>query len=44
MMTFQKFVEQNEKDLKNMFDILKHRVEVTISFQSFCRFCYENTL
>lgn len=43
MISYKDFVEQNEKDLMNMFDILKSRIEVYISFDSFCRFCYENT-
>lgn len=42
--TFKDFVSHNETDLRNMFDILKHRIEVTISFDSFCKFCYEHTL
>lgn len=43
-MTFENFIEENKIDLENMFDILKYRIEVTISFDSFCKFCYEKTL
>lgn len=43
-MTLEQFIDQNEKDLKNMYVILKHRVETKISFNSFCKFCYEHTL
>lgn len=44
MMTLEQFIQQNETDLKNMFDILRHRVETKITFNSFCKFCYEQTL
>lgn len=44
MMTLEQFIEQNETDLKNMYDIFKYRVETNLSFKGFCKFCYEHTL
>lgn len=44
MISYQNFVKENEEDLKNMFDILKDKIIVTLSFESFCRFCYEHTV
>lgn len=44
MISYKKFVEENNSDLKRMFDILKHRVETRISYNSFCKFCYEYSL
>lgn len=43
MISFTQFVNQNDKDLKNMFSILKNRITVVISYNSFCKFCYEHT-
>lgn len=44
MISLKEFVEKNQTDLRNMFDILKNRFEITLSFKSFCKFCYENSM
>lgn len=44
MVTFEQFVEKNEDDLRNIYNIFKSKIETKLTFISFCKFCYENTL
>lgn len=43
MTDFQKFIENNQEELEQLFLILKSKIYTTLSFNDFCKFCYIKT-
>lgn len=45
METYKNFIKKNKKDLENMYEIIKENMEsFSLTFISFCKFCYENSV
>ena len=40
---YENFVEENKNDLKNLYDIFNLRIENTLSYKDFTKFCYVKT-